>query len=130
MSHDTCEPANRDYDGYIIRALATEGGHLSIGRGGFTFWYASGCRLSGYECKANQKTAIAPGLAVMNSRVVASDAVAALAIGGPMVAVGEPASPAPWHSLSYAPLAHVAQAYREAGAEVFNVPAQADRDQG
>ena len=49
MSHDTCEPANRDYDGYITRALATEGGHLSIGRGGFTLWYARGCREAGAE---------------------------------------------------------------------------------
>jgi len=130
MSHDPCEPANRDYDAYITRALATEGGHLSIGRGGFTLWYARGCRLSGYECKAVKEAAIAAGLPVIDSRAVAFDAVAALAIGGPMVAVGEPASPAPWHSLSYAPLAHVAQAYREAGAEVFNVPAQAARAQG
>jgi|SRR3954468_24370360 len=81
-----------------------------------------GCRLSGYECEAIKEAAIAAGLPVIDSRAVAFDAVAALAIGGPMVAVGEPASPAPWHSLSYAPLTHVAQAYRDAGAEVFNVP--------
>ena len=85
-------------------------------------WYDRGCRLSGYECEAVKAAAIAAGLPVIDSRAVAFEAVAALAIGGPMVAVGEPASPAPWHSLSYAPLAYVAQAYREAGAEVFNSP--------
>ena len=26
-----------DYDTYIARALATEGGHLSIGRGGYAY---------------------------------------------------------------------------------------------
>ncbi len=122
MSHDPCEPANGDYDGYITCALATEGGHLSIGRGGFTLWYARGCRLSGYEREVVKAAAIAAGLPVIDSRAVAFEVVAALAIGGPMVAVGEPASPAPWHSLSYAPLAYVVQAYREAGAEVFNIP--------
>jgi hypothetical protein len=30
----TEDPALRDYDNYIASALRTEGGHLSIGRGG------------------------------------------------------------------------------------------------
>jgi len=38
-----------------------------------------------------------------------------------MVAVGEEASPPPYHALSFAPLCVVAQAYRAAGAEVFNI---------
>jgi hypothetical protein len=36
-----------------------------------------------------------------------------------MAAVGEEASPPPYHALSYAPLALLAKAYRAAGAEVF-----------
>jgi hypothetical protein len=30
-------PTSRDYDDYVASALGTEGGHLSIGRGGFTY---------------------------------------------------------------------------------------------
>jgi hypothetical protein len=37
------DPTQWDYDEYIANALRTEGGHLSIGRGGFT---RSGERLS------------------------------------------------------------------------------------
>jgi hypothetical protein len=40
-----------------------------------------------------------------------------------MVAVGEEPSSPPYHALAYAPLAVVLEAYRAAGAEVFNVPA-------
>jgi hypothetical protein len=40
------DPTLRDYEDYIASALRTEGGHLSIGRGGFTLFYASGARLS------------------------------------------------------------------------------------
>jgi hypothetical protein len=38
-----------------------------------------------------------------------------------MVAVGEPPSRPPYHAFAYAPLAVVLEAYRAAGAEVFNV---------
>jgi hypothetical protein len=43
-----------------------------------------------------------------------------------MVAVGAEASPLPYHALSFAPLCVVAQAYRAAGAEVFNLPDPAE----
>ena len=39
-----------------------------------------------------------------------------------MTAVGKPPDPRPWHSLSDAPLAHVAGLYHAAGADVSNVP--------
>jgi hypothetical protein len=42
-----------------------------------------------------------------------------------MVAVGAEASPLTYHALSFAPLSAVAQAYRAAGAEVFNIPGPA-----
>jgi len=38
-----------------------------------------------------------------------------------MAAVGEDPSPPPYHALSYSPLAVLANAYRAAGAEVFNI---------
>lgn len=39
-----------DYSADIAAALATPGGHLSIGRGGFTLHYRNGAMLSGYGC--------------------------------------------------------------------------------
>jgi hypothetical protein len=110
-----------DYDTYISRALATDGGHLSIGRGGFTLYFARGAHLSGYDCEPVKAACIAAGLPVIDSRMVDFSAVARLAIKGPMIAVGEPSSPPPYHSLSYAPLTVVAASYRAAGAEVWNL---------
>jgi hypothetical protein len=110
-----------EYDAYIVRALATEGGHLSIGRGGFSLYFDRGAHLSGYDCEAVKAACIAAGLPVIDSRMVEFAAVARLAIKGPMIAVGEPPSAAPYHALSYAPLVVVAAAYRAAGAEVWNL---------
>jgi hypothetical protein len=115
------DPALRDYDDYIASALRTEGGHLSIGRGGFILFYAGGARLSGYDCDQVKVFCIAAGLPVIDSRMVPFEEVVRLAVRGPMVAVGESPSPQPYHALSYAPLAAVASAYRAAGAEVFNI---------
>jgi hypothetical protein len=105
---------------YIEKALRTEGGHLSIGRGGYSIHYGLG-RLSGYDCDEVKKAAIAAGLPVIDSRNVAFEKVAKLAISGPMVATGRPADPSPWHSMSFAPLLEVAGAYAAAGAEVYNL---------
>jgi hypothetical protein len=117
----TEDPALRDYDDYIASALRTEGGHLSIGRGGFTVHYARGARLSGYDCESIKACCIVAGLPVIDSRMVAFEDVVRLAVKGPMAAVGEDPSPPPYHALSYSPLAVLANAYRAAGAEVFNV---------
>ncbi len=113
------------YGHYIREALTTEGGHLAIGRGGFTLYFARGAYLSGHDCEAIKTTCIAAGLPVIDSRGLAFEVVCDLAVRGPMVAVGEPASPPPWGAFSYAPLAAVADAYRAAGAEVWNLPAAA-----
>ena len=110
------------YGDYITSALQTAGGHLSIGRGGFTLHFGRGARLSGYDCETIKACCIAAGLPVIDSRMVAFEDVVRLAVRGPMVAVGEEASPRPYHALSFAPLSVVAQAYRAAGAEVFNIP--------
>ena len=109
------------YGDYISSALRTAGGHLSIGRGGFTLYYSRGARLSGYDCETIKACCIAAGLPVIDSRMVAFEDVVRLAVRGPMVAVGEEVSPPPYHALSFASLCVVAQAYRAAGAEVFNV---------
>ncbi|MEO8714801.1 MAG: hypothetical protein ABI369_07300 [Acetobacteraceae bacterium] len=34
---------------YIAQALTVEGGHLGIGGGGYTLYYARGATLSGYD---------------------------------------------------------------------------------
>jgi ParB family chromosome partitioning protein len=82
-------------------------------------YYARGARLSGYDCDEIKACCIAAGLPVIDSRKAAFEDVVHLAIRGPMVAVGEEASPPPYHALSYAPLAAIAEAYAAVGAEVF-----------
>jgi hypothetical protein len=117
----TNNPAQRDYDEYIASTLRTEGGHLSIGRGGFTLYYARGATLSGYDCESIKACCIAAGVPVIDCRMVAFENVVRLAVRGPMAAVGEEPSLPPYHAFSYAPLAALAIAYRAAGAEVFNI---------
>lgn len=116
---------DRDYSADIAKALATPGGHLSIGRGGWTLHYVNEyggeSRLSWYVADQIKAQAIAAGLPVIDSRGIAFDAVAKLAISGPMVAVGRKPDPSPWHALSYAPLIEVARAYAAAGGEVYNL---------
>jgi len=107
---------------YITRALATDGGHLTIGRGGFSLHFGRGATLSGYDCETMKAACIAAGLPVIDSRMVEFGVVARLAINGPMIAVGEAASMLPYHAFSYAPLTVVAAAYRDAGAQVWNLP--------
>jgi len=110
------------YGHYIRESLTTKGGHLAIGRGGFTLYFARGAYLSGHDCEAIKTACIAAGLPVIDSRALPFEVVCDLAVRGPMVAVGEPASPPPWGAFSYAPLAAVADAYRAAGAELWNLP--------
>ncbi|MGO4560159.1 hypothetical protein [Mesorhizobium sp. 2RAF21] len=111
-----------DYSTDIAAALATPGGHLSIGRGGFTLHYRDGATLSGYGCEAIKSQCIAAGLPIIDSRRVAFDVVVQLTLEGPLVAVGREPDPAPGHGLSYAPLHAVAIRYATAGAEVWNIP--------
>lgn len=111
-----------DYSADIAAALATPGGHLSIGRGGFSLHYSNGSMLSGYVCEAIKAQCIAAGLPVIDSRCIAFDVVVQLTLGGPLVAVGREPGPGPWHGLAYAPLHAVAIRYAAAGAEIRNIP--------
>lgn len=126
----------RDYSADIAAALATPGGHLSIGRGGFTLHYRDGAMLAGYGCEPIKAQSIKAGLPVIDSRNVNFDMTLQLTLSGPLVAVGREAEPAPWHGLSYAPLQAVALRYAATGAEVWNVsgvetiPAPAERRAG
>lgn len=111
-----------DYSADIAVALATPGGHLSIGRGGFTLHYSNGSMLTGYACEALKTQCIASGLPVIDSRCVAFDVVVQLTLGCPLVAVGREPEPAPWHGLAYATLHAVAIRYAAVGAEIWNIP--------
>ncbi len=111
---------------YIKEAKRTVGGHLHIGRGGYTLH--GSCQLSGYDCDAVKAKCIAAGLAVIDSRNIAFGQAANLSVRGPMIAVDKASDPPPWNAFSYAPLGVVAAAYRKAGAEIFNI-AEADLDE-
>ena len=118
----THHPSPSRYKPDIDAALNTVGGHLSIGRGGFTLHFGNGARLSGYDIEPIKAECIAAGLPVIDSLAAPFDAVAELAIGGPMIAVGRDPDPEPWHSLSFGSLQAIARNYADAGAEVWNVP--------
>lgn len=107
---------------YIDQALATPGGHLSIGRGGFSLHFGQGARLNGYDIVTIKAECIAAGLPVIDSLGVDYERVADIAVRGPMVAVGCEPDPQPWGALSLVPLQHVAAAYAAAGAEIWNMP--------
>ena len=111
----------------IEGAKKTAGGHLYIGRAGYILHSASSC-LSGYDCDAVKSTCIAAGLPVIDSRNVAMEQAANLAVRGPMIAVDKAPDPPPWNAFSYAPLGVVAAAYRKAEAEIFNI-AESDFDE-
>ena len=106
---------------YIARALSVEGGHLGIGRGGYTLHLARGSTLSGYDVEAMKAECIAAGLPVVDSRNLPFEVAWKLAVSGPMIAVGEPSGLPLYGPLSYAPFAVVAEAYRAAGADVHNL---------
>lgn len=115
------------YADYIEQAKQTAGGHLHIGRGGFTLHFGTS-RLSGYDCDQIKSLCVTAGLPVIDSRGVPIDIIAKIAVSGPIIAVDRDPDPHPWHPLAYAPLGAVAAAYRRAGAEVFNI-ADSDFDE-
>ncbi|MBA5775549.1 hypothetical protein H2509_00245 [Stappia sp. F7233] len=116
---------DRDYGADIAKAIATPGGYLKIGRGGFSLHYLNAyggqSSLSGYDCDTVKLQTIAAGLPVIDSRCVDFDKVTRLVISGPMICVGGAPEPEPWGAFSYAPLIEVARAYAAAGAEVYNL---------
>jgi hypothetical protein len=111
---------------HIIKlARQTEGGHLSIGRGGATFYYTrpgyGRCSYEGGNAEDWKAAAIEAGLPVIDSRNADFLEVAKLVTKGPMIAVAQQPERPPFHSFSYAPLKHVAESYRAIGAEVYNI---------
>jgi hypothetical protein len=108
------------FDRYIALALTTEGGHLAVGRGGTTLFFGPGASISSYDIEPIKNACIKAGLPVIDSRLVDFGVVARIAINGPLVAVGECPDQSPYHALSRAPLAYVAESYLAAGAMVWN----------
>lgn len=113
----------------IRRALATEGGHLFLGRNCYALYYAKGAINRGYDIEPMKRACLAAGLPVIDARALDHELAFALACRSPMIAVGEPPRHWPlsqeeegWGPLAHAPLQHVADIYREAGAEVSNLP--------
>ncbi|WP_234729638.1 hypothetical protein [Acidocella facilis] len=108
------------YSPYIALALATEGGHLAVGRGGATLFFGPGASVSSYDIEPIKNECVKAGLPVIDTRLVDFGTVARIAINGPFVAVGQPPDRPPYHALSRAPLAYVAESYVAAGAMVWN----------
>jgi hypothetical protein len=119
-------PARRDHAEDIAQALVTEGGYLSIGRYGFTLHFGAGVMLSGYDCDGIKAECIAAGLPIIDSRQAPFEKLVRVVLRGPIVAVGRAPDPEPYHALSFAPLAYVAELYRSIGADVRNLPAGRD----
>lgn len=113
--------AKSDYAMHIAQALATEGGHLAVGRGGATLYFGQGSSLSSYDIEPIKNACITAGLPVIDSSMVDFGVVARLAINGPMVAIGVPPDVPSYHAFSHAPLAVVTESHRVAGAMVWNL---------
>jgi hypothetical protein len=111
-----------DLTEYIKKATKVEGGHLSIGRGGYTLFFAEGSTLGCYDIDKMKQLCIEAGLRVIDSRCVPFDLVADLAICGPMAAVGTAPRFCLSRAFSYVALAEWVASYRAAGAEIYNMP--------
>ena len=109
----------------IKSALATEGSHLFIYDGGWTLYVGRGIRLSAYNADQIKADCNAAGLPIIDTRGLDTDTAISLAYLTPAVAVGIIPDTEPYDTRSYAPLRHVADIYRAAGAEVLNLPARA-----
>ena len=116
------EVAADDVADCILQALASEGGHLEVSRFGHTLHYGRDRETDQGEVEELKRTCLAAGLPVIDTRDVPANLLGWLALSRPLVAVGRPADPRPWETLSFAPLRHVAKLYWDVGAEVSNMP--------
>ena len=108
-------------DEYITQALAVSGGHLAIGRGGYTLHFKRGATNSGYDIDEMKARCLARGLPVIDTRDIPFAILAVEVVRIQLVAVGEEYDPEPWGSLDKAPLVARARRYRDLGGSVFNV---------
>jgi len=106
----------------IDQALQVTGGHLMIGRHGYTLYFGCGQTLSGYGPENIKRMAIETGLPVIDTRGVEYDALCAVVITGPMIAVGAEPEAFLCQALSTEALPVAAGRYRAIGAELHNIP--------
>lgn len=97
---------------------------MTIGRGGWSIDYPTRngrASLQGHGDGEPYATICRRlGVPVVDSREAPIDKVARVAISGPMPAIGQAPDPAPWGAMSYAPVAHIVELWRQAGAKVWN----------
>ncbi len=117
----------------IAQALATQGGHLRVGRHGSTLFFSADARLSSIDTDQIKAECAGTGLPVIDTRHVPIEVLARLIMEGPEVRVGpqlpyphwQRAYEPPWSAFSYALLEHVVALHRAANAEVLNWPPSA-----
>ena len=107
---------------YVRQALSVKDGHLWIGHYGYVLQYTRGGSACGYDVEAMKQACIAAGLPVIDCRMFSQDELVVLHGRLPIIAVDRPTGPQPCGKLSCASLAYVANLYRQAGAEVLNLP--------
>lgn len=122
MARTRPQPEPKSIAEYLADALAVEGGHLFIGGGGWFLRYAAGATLHAYDLAAMKARCAAAKLPVID--ILRGPGCLPLMAPAllPMVAVGRPPDSEPWCPSFYAPLRHVAALWREAGAEIINLP--------
>ena len=111
----------------IRKTIATSGAYVSTGMGGTTIHYGRGCSLSSHSRLEHFPAAeilVEIGLPLVDTRPVANKW---RLIDLPLVAVGHDPDPAPWSSMSYAPLDEYAARARALGAVVVNLSSHMDR---
>ena len=109
----------RDCGDYILQVPS--GPREAIARWAAAVYCGRAARLSDCDCEQIEGRCIAAGLPVIDNPGGGVRRRRAARYQGPMVAVGEEASPPAYHALCFAPLDVVAQAHRVAGAAVFNL---------
>jgi hypothetical protein len=115
-------PSEIDHTKLIQQALSVAGGHLFIGRGGYSLHYADGSKLSGYDSLSIKAKCLAAGLTIIDSTTAELNMVYSVLRGPTVVAVGSAPDAEPYNSLSKIPLDFVVNAWRSAGAKIYNHP--------
>lgn len=101
------------------RQVIADKGYLRLGEFGSSLHYKNGT-LSGFDPELYITVARRLGVPIIDCReMLMSERFKA--INFPLIAIGREPDREPWHVLSYAPLAYVADLYRQAGAIVENI---------
>lgn len=102
----------------MLREALANRGLLYCGRGGFTLEYSGNGRLSGYDCDHMIAVCIRVGIPVVDTRGMNIYTVLNT-LRLPMAAFAPKApDPAPYSSISYAPIEYVLTEYERRGASV------------